>query len=215
MEVLDARSPGHGIRLEDIRAGLRNGFPWHRADDPHPYPGDRERWWEAVERLIADALAGAGVRRGDCRALAREVRTRFVDPSIGWRLFDDAVPALTTMAEFGWTNAIVSNHVPELPELVAGVGLDAHVDAIFTSALVGFDKPNPAFFERVAEAYGKPREVWMVGDNPAADVAGAEAVGFHAILVRTRPNGVRHHAAGLMDAARIILGRHARAGFPA
>ncbi len=145
MEVLDAHMPEHGILLDQLRAGLQGGFPWHRADDPHPYPGDAERWWEAIEILVAGALARAGVERAECTELARAVRARFIDPTVGWRLFNDAVPALTALTDAGWTNAIISNHVPELADLVLGVGLEPHIDRVFTSALVGFDKPNPHF----------------------------------------------------------------------
>jgi putative hydrolase of the HAD superfamily len=100
---------------------------------------------------------------------------------------------------------VVSNHVPELADLVSGVGLGAHFDRVFTSALVGFDKPNPEFFRHVIRIYDDPDEVWMVGDNPVADVAGAEAVGHQAILVRTSATDVRHCTPGLGEAAKIIL----------
>jgi putative hydrolase of the HAD superfamily len=71
---------------------------------------------------------------------------------------------------------------------------------------VGFDKPNPEFFRHVVGIYDYPDEVWMIGDNPVADVAGAEAVGHQAILVRTSATNVRHRAPGLVEAAEIILG---------
>lgn len=205
IEVLDEHLPAHGVVIDRIRAGLQGRFPWHRADQPHEHPGDADRWWEPVEKLIADAIAGAGIERSRCGELAGAVRRRFVDPTIGWQLFDDALPALTLLAEAGWTNAIASNHVPELPELASAIGLGDHVDRVFTSALVGFDKPNPAFFNHITQAYDAPDTVWMVGDNPTADVAGAEAVGCKAILVRTAANGTRHHAGGLVEAAEMIL----------
>ncbi len=205
IEVLDARDPGHGVAVEDVRAGLAGGFPWHRADQPHPHPGDAERWWEPVEELIADALARCGIERRECAELAREVRLRFIDPAVGWQLFDDALAALGTVGDAGWTNAILSNHVPELAGLVTGLGLDGHIDRVFTSALVGVDKPHPELFGHALAAYGKPREVWMVGDNPVADVAGAEAAGCRAILVRTSAEGVPRSADNLRDAARAIV----------
>lgn len=205
MEVLDAHMRGHGIVVDDVRAGLSNGFPWHRPDDGHAYPGDAERWWDAMEARIADALAGAGVERRECAALARATHARFVDPTVGWRRFDDAVPALTAVAAAGWTNVIVSNHVPELANLVWGVGLGPYVDRVFTSALVGWEKPNARFFGHVLASYGDANEVWMVGDNPVADVAGAEAVGVRAILVRTQAGRARLQARGLAEAAQIIL----------
>jgi putative hydrolase of the HAD superfamily len=170
-----------------------------------PHPGDPARWWEAVEALIARALLRAGIEPATCAELARAVHARFIDPRIGWQPFDDAIPALTALSEAGWTNAIVSNHVPELADIVIGVGLQAHVDRIFSSALVGFEKPNPELFRHVLRSYQNPREVWMVGDNPVADVDGAEALGHRAILVRASLGNLPHAAPGLHEAAEIIL----------
>jgi putative hydrolase of the HAD superfamily len=205
MEVLDEHRPSHGVPLAQLRAGLQGGFPWHRADQPHPYPGDPARWWEAVEALIAGALLRAGIERTACAELAHAVHARFIDPRVGWQPFDDAVPALTALSDAGWTNAIVSNHVPELADIVVGVGLQAHIDRIFSSALVGFEKPNPELFRHVLRSYQDPREVWMVGDNPIADVAGAEALGHRAILVRAPLSNPPHAAPGLHQATEIIL----------
>jgi putative hydrolase of the HAD superfamily len=205
MEVLDAQRPGHGIVVEDVRAGLSKSFPWHRPHERHPHPGDAGRWWDAMEARIAEALAGAGIERGHCAELARATHARFIDPAVGWRRFADAVPALTVTAQAGWTNAIVSNHVPELADLVSALGLAAHVDRVFTSALVGWEKPNARFFEHVLAGYGQLQEAWMVGDNPVADMAGAEAVGLQAILVRTQSAQARHSARGVLEAAQMIV----------
>ncbi|MEW5866793.1 MAG: HAD hydrolase-like protein [Bacillota bacterium] len=54
-------------------------------------------------------------------------------------------------------------------------------------------------------AAGDPADVWMVGDNLVADVAGAEALGLPAILVRSpRRDDVRYYASNLWEAAGII-----------
>jgi len=90
-----------------------------------------------------------------------------------------------------------------LPAIVAGLGLDALVEVTVTSAAIGFEKPNPAAFEHVLRECGRPGRVWMVGDNPAADVAGAEALGIPAILVRAA-SGAKRCAADLHEAATII-----------
>lgn len=44
----------------------------------------------------------------------------------------------------------------------------------------------------------------MIGDNPEADVAGAEAAGIRAILVRTDSTHVQRRATDLYEAAAII-----------
>ncbi len=80
---------------------------------------------------------------------------------------------------------IVSNHVPELPALVSQLGLANHVDAVLTSAEHGYEKPHPGAFRIALRAAGAPTSVWMVGDNPIADIAGAAQVGVPGVLTRT------------------------------
>ena len=53
----------------------------------------------------------------------------------------------------------------------------------------------------------------MVGDNPHADVEGAEAVGLPAILVRSEGRA-RHRAAGLEGAVAVIRRGAAAAATP-
>ena len=97
---------------------------------------------------------------------------------------------------------IVSNHVPELPALVEDLGLAGWFDAVVTSARVGFEKPHPRLFAAARAVSPDPR-IWMIGDNPIADVAGARSVGIDAILVRTR-HDVSPRADDLWGVAAIL-----------
>ena len=99
-------------------------------------------------------------------------------------LFDDTLPALAELRRAGWRHVILSNHVPELPALVDGLGLAGVVDLTLSSATIGFEKPNPQAFAHARRACGDPDELWMVGDNPVADIDGATRAGIPAILVR-------------------------------
>jgi FMN phosphatase YigB (HAD superfamily) len=99
---------------------------------------------------------------------------------------------------------IVSNHVPELPQLVDALGLGGLVDRVFSSALTGYEKPHPQAYLHALRECGRPAARWMVGNNPLADVAGAEAVGIPAILVRSTRDGMRS-APDLATAAAIVL----------
>lgn len=65
-------------------------------------------------------------------------------------------------------------------------GLADAIDGIASSHDVGWRKPHRAIFERALELAGaRPREAFMVGDNPVADVRGAQALGMRAVLRRT------------------------------
>jgi putative hydrolase of the HAD superfamily len=165
---------------------------------PHPELCDAEAWWAHVAPLLAGAYEGIGLppeRAGELAALAR---ARYVDPAAGWRLFDDTLPALRLLRDRGWRHVVLSNHVPELGQLVDALGLGALVEEIVCSAATGYEKPHPEAFAVALRLRRNGNPVWMVGDNPDADVAGARAAGIPAVLVRAE--GV-----GLLEAAEVIL----------
>ncbi len=163
--------------------------------------------------MLRRAIRGCGVEEARAGPLSGEVRRRFVDGSRGWRRFEDSLAALALTRTAGWRNVILSNHVPELPELVATLGLRQDVEQIFTSALIGYEKPHPEAFNVVLAACGAPRRSWMVGDNPLADVAGAEAVGIPAVLVR-HEGEARRRAPDALAAAELILEESATGRMP-
>ena len=99
---------------------------------------------------------------------------------------------------------ILSNNVPELPGTLHDLGLDGHLHQIFNSAQSGYEKPHPRAFGGVLEAVANAEAAWMVGDSPAADVRGAEAVGLPTILVRGQKPGTRYHCADLYGIIDIV-----------
>jgi putative hydrolase of the HAD superfamily len=185
LEVLDEHAPGHHVSRDELRAALRDGFPWHRADEPHLELCEPDAWWAALDPLLGRAFGVAGVDAGRHVELARAFRARFIDGTVSWELFEDTRPALQATADAGWRNVILSNHVPELPALVSALGLEDLVERVFTSAAIGYDKPHPEAFRHALRECGDPASRWMVGDNPVADVAGAKALGIPAVLIRT------------------------------
>ena len=64
----------------------------------------------------------------------------------------------------------------------------------FTAADVGWLKPHPRIFEAALECLGvQPEEAVFVGDNPVADVAGAQNVGMRGVL------RVGRHETGMLE----------------
>jgi putative hydrolase of the HAD superfamily len=211
-EVLDEHEPGHGIAVEQIRAAMHQGYPWSTPHEPHLHLCEPDPWWEAMEARMAQALGEVGIAAERRAALARAARRRLTDPTIGWSVFEDSRPALAATAAAGWRNAILSNHIPELATIVGALGLGDSLDAVFSSAVTGYEKPHPEAFRLALRALGEPGTVWMVGDNPQADVAGAEALGIPAVLVaregdgRARDAEVARRTDDLIGAARLIIG---------
>jgi putative hydrolase of the HAD superfamily len=185
VETLDEHEPEHRITTEALIPYLRSGFPWHRPDVPHPELCTPEAWWEEVSPLLARAYEGVGVAPERAAELARLARARYIDPRTGWRLFEDSLSALEELSGRGWRHVVLSNHVPELEAIVRGLGLAEHVEEVFTSAATGYEKPHPRAFETALRDRRDGEPVWMVGDNPEADVAGARRAGLNAVLVRS------------------------------
>jgi putative hydrolase of the HAD superfamily len=193
LAALDEVCPGHGVTRDDLRRGMNDRYPWSTPDVGHSH-ADADAWWAAIAPMLSGACVGAGIAPEAAERAATTFRTLYLDPAC-WTVYDDVAPALALLD--GWRHVIVSNHVPELPDLVAALGLP--FDLVVTSAAVGWEKPNPRIYAAALALAGEPDVAWMVGDNPVADVAGAEAAGLRAVLVRT------DGAPGLVEAAEHIL----------
>jgi putative hydrolase of the HAD superfamily len=191
-EALDTEDPGHGHSADTFRPHLREGFPWHRPEVAHPELCEPEAWWASVRPQLGRAYEAAGYEPARALELAEAARRLYVDPKVGWELFDDTLPTLERLSQAGWTHAILSNHVPELRQIVGALGLDDVVGFLSCSAETGYEKPHAQAFASVLDPL-QPDEAWMVGDNVVADVLGAEAVGVPAVLVRRPdPRAVRY-----------------------
>jgi putative hydrolase of the HAD superfamily len=106
----------------------------------------------------------------------------------------------------GWSHLILSNHVPELPELVESLGLSAVITAVYSSGCTGVEKPHRGAFEAVFSRYPRATSGWMIGDSWHADVQGALAVGMRAILMRAEHPEARLRCATLDEVVDVVDG---------
>jgi len=97
----------------------------------------------------------------------------------------------------GWHHVILSNHVPELPLIVYGLGLGELIVGVVASTATGYEKPHPRAFAIALDAVGGVERVWMVGDKVDADIRGAEAVEIPVIRVRASADHVAHRTPDL------------------
>lgn len=106
--------------------------------------------------------------------------------------FPEAVEMLKLFQETGIKTGIITNaYQPmwlrdkELKEL--GL-LDYFPTCRVSAADVGYLKPHPAIFEGALQCLGTtPQETIFIGDNPIADIAGAQGAGLQAILRVAHP----------------------------
>lgn len=112
-------------------------------------------------------------------------------------LFDQAMDFLDDLRIAGIPAIIVTDLTAQIQfRKIIHFGLDRAVDWVVTSEEVGADKPNAANFElALAKLGGVEGTVWMIGEAPAKDIAGArEAV--DAVGLQKRHAGVKVFAEG-------------------
>ena len=131
------------------------------------------------------------------------MRELIVDAT-GYEVFADVDPALRRLADAEWIQVVVSNHIPELAHLLAELGLASCFARVYTSALVGYEKPHPGFLRRVLDDGLWPEPIWMVGDSVEADCLSARGFGCRAVLVRTSDERYLPRAADLGQAVDLI-----------
>lgn len=203
VEALDAALPAHGFTADDFHPHLRNGFPWQDWRSPHPGWKTAEAWWDNLHPVLTNAYVSVGLEPGLASTLAEAARQRYPDPS-RFVLYDDTLPTLRRLTDDGWRHAILSNHVPELAEIIARTALADLVGWVASSGVCGFEKPHPEAYPHARAVIGEPI-AWMVGDNPECDVEGARRAGLRAILVRQDDGQTWPFASDLVSAAEIIL----------
>ncbi|NWG15993.1 MAG: HAD family hydrolase [Chloroflexi bacterium] len=110
----------------------------------------------------------------------------------GSRIFPEVPEVLSLLHENGIKVGIVTNAYQ--PMWLRDIEIDQHgllryfPDCRISAADVGYLKPHPAIFQAALDGLGvQPEEAVFVGDNPTADIAGAQAAGLQAILRVTQP----------------------------
>lgn len=100
--------------------------------------------------------------------------------------FADTFDVLIALRRQGYKLGIVTNGSHESQRAkIRAANLSDYVDVILVSAEEGVAKPEPAIFLMAAERLQvEPTVCLFVGDNPHADILGAQAVGMQAIWVK-------------------------------
>jgi len=184
--ALDALVKGHKINIEHLKPYLQTGFPWHEPEKSHPELSLPGAWWGKMEKHFMTIFREFGFDEDTSCALAKKTHDIYVDEK-RYEVFPNTIKTLNKLKIDGWRNVILSNHVPELSQIVDKLGFSSVIDECFTSALIGYEKPNIKAFQYVLDYLHHPDCCIMVGDSVTADIHGAESAGITAILLYTIP----------------------------
>lgn len=192
MRALGRRAEEYGVTADKLRPYLKNGFPWH-PDGDQTLTG--EAFWECLTGKFIEAYRAQGVPAALAEDAARRVRDLVQDPG-QYQVRKEAPGALMACAYKGYKNYILTNNFPEWEKLLDGLNLRQYFAGVVNSGVVGVCKPDPHIFRKAEEVAKFPARIWMVGDNPIADIQGAKGAGWGAIHI-TKP-GAPHSGADYM-----------------
>lgn len=141
-----------------------------------------------LERILERLPATAGLDDGTRAALAGEVAGVLKQPGADHLLWSQVLPgvpdALASMRGFGLELVVVSNSDGSVARALQATGLATHLTAILDSTVVGYEKPDPRFFEHALAVSGAhPERTLHVGDMYYQDVVGARSAGLDVVLL--------------------------------
>jgi HAD superfamily hydrolase (TIGR01549 family) len=158
-------------------------------------------------------LAAAGL--DDDPAFAARVRNRYVSEfeeapdHTHYRLFDDVMPALRALRRAGLKTALISNADRDVTVIALHFAFADLMDVIVTSALVGYEKPDPRTFHAAIDPLAiDPAQAVHLGDQPKSDVNGALGIGMQAALLdryARHPDHDGPRVAGLAELAAEVI----------
>jgi HAD superfamily hydrolase (TIGR01549 family) len=184
--VLQEACPGCAATFDDVRFYMKEGFPWHTPESDFRHLTD-DRWWNFMTDRFRRIYQLLGIPEEGADALSRRVRPEILCTG-NYTLYDDAVPILETSLKRGYRNIIVSNNYPELQDVMTGLHLSDYFEDFIVSGKVGYDKPRKEIFDIALQRADFPDQCLMIGDNPFADVYGANQAGIRSVLVHADPD---------------------------
>ncbi len=146
-------------------------------------PEEQNEFWVQYERGI---LSEAGINIDVEPSVLLGILKKAQELSSGMKfaLFDDVISTLKSVKERNLTTGLLTNLTTDMKPIFDDLGLNAYIDIVVTSGEVGFDKPEPAFFQAALQmANVNASEAVHVGDQPTTDILGARGVGITPILI--------------------------------
>ncbi len=180
-----AAEAGLTLTLDDVRRAIRAFWREWTAENAtrvwHPSLAQDQASSYEIDQQICLRL---GITDPALHAEANRRSEAIFHDLATFQVFPEVFEALTTLRTQVETLGILSNWGWRLPELCAALGLADYFDFIITSARIGAAKPHPNIFRAaLARAASDPARTLHVGDDLAADVHGAQALGITGVLL--------------------------------
>jgi putative hydrolase of the HAD superfamily len=185
---------------------MEYGFPWQQYETPHHELFQGASWWKFMEEKLATLLRELGIPWAMADHISKDFRSEYLDIKY-WHLYEDTHRVLAAAKELGYINYIISNHAPELPMIVEGLGISKLIHEIFCSALIGYDKPHHKIYQFALNRIPDDFTRIMIGDNYISDIVGARSNSIQGILVRSENTNNHDYFTTSLDGVLELVSR--------
>lgn len=173
------------ISYNEIEPFTRIGFPWYDYEIPHEKFFKDLSWWGYMEKMIESILIKLNIDNSKANKLSKLFKDKYLNIE-KWHLFDDTYEVLEQANNNNYKCYILTNHTPEIHDIINGLGLNGVIKKVFNSADIGYEKPHYKIYQSLLnDLADEPENFIMIGDNYISDITGARSNGMYAILVRS------------------------------
>ncbi len=167
----------HGITFDDYEQFVR---AFYKADDSLVDEGNPElNLTMIVHEQVRRVLDNLDLENLDSDRLAKTISNDFIASSL--RSINNAMPVLNRLMQ-RYRLGIISNNYGNLRAICKETGLDAVMEVLIDSRVVGATKPDPTIFRAALDEMRiEPQQSVMIGDSFKRDIEGAMSMGMSAI----------------------------------
>lgn len=180
------REYGYQLCPELSAAFLQSAYSWKNPEFSYVL----QDWWQVMHKKVSEFCLNNHVQACHIGGVCERFRQLLIDIS-NYQLYPDTISVLKQCWELGFENYIATNNYPEITENIHKLGLKPYINGCIVSAHIGFEKPRIEFYRAALDL--APHALYMVGDNPIADIQGAQAMGLHTIAVHSCTNSTAEY----------------------
>lgn len=161
---------------------------------------EQEKWKQLVQYVLHD------VKPID---LAFNSLWNHFAAASNWQVYPDVVSCWQQLTEMGITIGIASNFDARLKTIANELPQLQSCQHVFCSGSLGFLKPDPEFFRRIAAQFAEQgsRKFAMVGDNRRNDYEAPKQMGWKAVWLQRQakfPTQSSESVAGLTEIPQLL-----------
>jgi putative hydrolase of the HAD superfamily len=176
----------HGVFIGEPELEMRFMAEFHKSrscpmpviDEEH----EKNRWHNVIVEILGD----------DFSDFIFEDLWQTIGEGFRWKTKSKVFRTLTALKEAGFNLVLSSNWDKRLYSILKQLKLLSHFDQVFLSTKLGVEKPEEAFYSKIADELGvDPIHLLHVGNSPANDYKPALRSGWNALLLHNRiPHGM-------------------------